>query len=716
MNISPPGPLGQHCSLCSSPLPFEGSVAVVEPCKHMFHIKCATLRAASDSLDGRVPNCPVDHKPLTQLTFRSVSPACQQLLPSEPVTDAREVEVDPRQALRAVVSLRMSIKNGLLDDARALIKSSAITNDTLCAMAKDLFAENDCRGYKSCLELAAIGGHAPAQELLGGLYLQGVHGVSQDYVKARYWLEQSLNNGRTSAIVRLVNLLGRNPDSRGEQEKVQLLEQGAQLEDPFSLFALGEMSLTGECRLIPRDIPKARSLLEKALNRGYGWALKSLIRLLLQGIGGPVEVKRALDLIDSQCKKNDSYGQLVMGDLFLAGSDTKPQHRDIAVYWYDKSAQQDNVYAKVSLSVLRRNEDPQQADDMLLDVMRSHQEFSPVLVKSRISEVFDLMKPQAATGCKSCNKSSNSKSSYDHWQQTLNSQYRAFNEAMAALPGTGVFKPSGNEKTARPATDSVNPSASKIRRLTNNGVVYIKTEPSEQHLFSPQHRIDNRAPLWSAEAAIKKEVTSNNRRTKTDFIKAEIPNHQGLRRQINEAISAYKLLNNDQREQYLTARMSVQIHDGSIIAELKGQREVVACRSIRQWEILGHYAGKIYSEESYRQGAKTMNTTLGNIDRYSVEVTEGNLISGFRCGNITSLINANTDYDRRAGKDKRPVPEQNVTFLRHQNEQGVWLAFIIANRPIEVGQRLWLDYGKPYWDGIRAPIWISDKSDSPPPS
>ena len=706
MNISPSaGPLGQDCSLCNSPLPSEGSVAVVEPCKHVFHIKCATLRAASDSLDGSEPNCPIDHKPLTQLTFRPVSTARQQPVASEPVSDASEVE--PRQALCAVVSLRMSIKNGLIDDARALIKSSAITNDTLYAMAKDLLAENDCRGYKSCLEFAALGGHAPAQELLGGLYLQGEHGVSQDDVKARYWLEQALNNGRTSAVMRLVNLLGRNRDSGREQEQVQLLEQGAQLDDPFSLFALGEMSRTGECRLIPMDTAKARSLLEKALNRGYGWALKSLSRLLLQGIGGPVEVKRALDLIDNQCQKNDSYGQLVMGDLFLAGGDTKPQHRDIAMYWYEKSAQQDNVYAKVSVSVLRRNEDPQQADDMLLDVMRCHQEYSPVLIKSRLTEMFDLMKTQVATG---------SKSGHDHWQQTRSSQYQAINKAVAALPGTAVFKPPGKKKTANPTTDSVGPSASKIRRLTNNGVVYIKTEPPEQHLFSPRHRIDNRAPLWTAEMAIKKEVTSNNRRTKTDFTKAEIPNHQGLRKQINEAISAYKLLNNDQREEYLTTRMSVQIHDGSIIAELKGQREVVACRSIGQWEILGHYAGKIYSEESYRQGVKTMNTTLGNIDRYSVEVTEGNLISGFRCGNITSLINANTNYDRRAGKDKRPVPEQNVTFLRHLNEQGVWLAFIIANRPIAAGQRLWLDYGKPYWDGIREPIWISGKEDSPPPS
>ena len=706
MNISPPGPLGQHCFLCDSPLPSEGSVAVVEPCKHVFHIKCATLRAASNSLDGSVPNCPVDHKPLTQLTFRSVSPGRQHPLPSEPVTAASEAEVEPRQALRAVISLRMSIKNGLIDDAQALIKRSAITNDTLFAMAKELLAENDCRGYKNCLELAALGGHAPAQEVLGALYLKGEHGVSQDDVKARYWLEQSLNNGRSSAIMRLVNLLGRDLGNGREQQQVQLLEQGAQLEDPFSLFTLGEMCLTGECRLIPRDIPKARSLLEKALTCGYGWALKSLSRLLLQGLGGPVEVKRAINLIDNQCQKNDSYGQLAMGDLFLASGDSKPQNRDIAMYWYEKSAQQDNVYARVSVSVLRRNEDPQQADDMLLEVMRRHREFCPVLIKSRITEMFDLMKPEAAA--------KGSKSGHDQWQQTLSTQYQAFNKAVAALPGTDVFKPSGKEKTASPTTDSVGPSASKIRRLTNNGVVYIKTEPPGQHLFSPRHRIDNRAPLWSAEAAIKKEVTSNKKRTKTDFIKAEIPNHQGLRRQINEAISAYKLLNNDQREQYLTERMSVQIHDGSVIAELKGQREVVACRSIRQWEILGHYAGKIYSEESYREGANTMNTTLGNIDRYSVEVTEGNLISGFRCGNITSLINANTNYDRRSEKDKRP--EQNVTFLRHQNEQGVWLAFIIAIRPIAAGQRLWLDYGKPYWDGIREPIWISGKEDSPPPS
>ncbi|USE34837.1 hypothetical protein [Endozoicomonas sp. SCSIO W0465] len=54
----------------------------------------------------------------------------------------------------------------------------------------------------------------------------------------------------------------------------------------------------------------------------------------------------------------------------------------------------------------------------------------------------------------------------------------------------------------------------------------------------------------------------------------------------------------------LQERMSVQKHDGSIFSELKGQEEVVARRDISQWELLGHYAGKQYHDNTYQQGAR----------------------------------------------------------------------------------------------------------------
>ena len=131
-------------------------------------------------------------------------------------------------------------------------------------------------------------------------------------------------------------------------------------------------------------------------------------------------------------------------------------------------------------------------------------------------------------------------------------------------------------------------------------VQIIKTEPVCDHWFNVKHRIDNQAPLWSAEPSIKKEYTEpeQNKINRTYFAQTGIPKNEGIRRGINEAISFYKSLNNEGREHYLNERMSVQKHNGSIFSELKDQDEVIANRDLAQWEILGHYAGKHYSEAS----------------------------------------------------------------------------------------------------------------------
>ena len=236
-----------------------------------------------------------------------------------------------------------------------------------------------------------------------------------------------------------------------------------------------------------------------------------------------------------------------------------------------------------------------------------------------------------------------------------------------------------------------------IRANPFDDIQIIKTEPACNYWFNVKHRIDNQAPLWSAEPAIKKEYTEpeQNKINRTYFTQAGVPKDEGIRRGINEAISFYKSLNNDDREHYLNERMSVQKHDGSIFSELKNQDEVIATRDLAQWEILGHYAGKHFTEVSYHGGANSMGAALTNIDRYSFSTTPGEFISGFRSGNVTTLINACKTYSE-IEKD-RSLPEQNVSFIRHTGAQGEWIVFIIALKEIKAGERLWTDYGKDYW-------------------
>ncbi|USE35562.1 hypothetical protein [Endozoicomonas sp. SCSIO W0465] len=242
----------------------------------------------------------------------------------------------------------------------------------------------------------------------------------------------------------------------------------------------------------------------------------------------------------------------------------------------------------------------------------------------------------------------------------------------------------------------------RSEKKRDDEVIFIKEGITG--LIALPHRINDQAPLWMAEKSVKMEVDEHRQRQTTFFSQIDIPNDRSIRKSINESIAKYQALDGEQREQYLKERMSAQKHDGSIFSELKGQEEVIARRDISQWELLGHYAGKQYHNNTYQQGARVMGATLANIDRYSFTPANDVFISAYREGNITSLINAYSTY---ASKEKNP-PEQNVSFLRHRNQQGQWVVFIIAIKPIPANEILWIDYGEQYWQAARKPIEISD--------
>jgi hypothetical protein len=50
--------------------------------------------------------------------------------------------------------------------------------------------------------------------------------------------------------------------------------------------------------------------------------------------------------------------------------------------------------------------------------------------------------------------------------------------------------------------------------------------------------------------------------------------------------------------------------------------------------------------------------------------------------------------------------------MRHQDNQGIWIVYLIALKDIEAGATLWADYGKDYWEAKCCPIEISDSEDN----
>lgn len=451
LNTRPTGSQSVHkCTLCDLPLFSERQVAVVEPCKHQFHIKCAMARAANDSINNVVPICPIDNRPLTGMSFEPVPEDNPQSTQDESATGAGQAQVpdllsqSERTAIEsspANTMLRCYLRFGQLDNCRNQIQCSAITSDTLSTMMKDFAAEGDRRGYMSCLELVAERGDADAQKKLGSIYLYGQYGASKDNAKARHWLELAANNGNAKAMVPLANMLAFGPDRTSDyySRVVELMEQGAKLDDPDCLFVLSTLCYSGS--------PKARTLLERAVALGNGMALRRLTQMMFKGIGGPVKSDDAISLIYEHCQREDSFGQLVQGDQFFAGNRVPKDLRD-AEFWYKKSAGQGNSDAKVSLSVLLRNDNPQKADELLCEVLKGSQDHRPRLVKRSISEMFELMRPEGRDG-------------FDDWRNKINTHHEEVDKAVAAVTLASNLSAMGMKEDA---TGSVLSSPSEAKK------------------------------------------------------------------------------------------------------------------------------------------------------------------------------------------------------------------------------------------------------------
>lgn len=443
-----------NCTLCDLPLFSERQVAVVEPCKHQFHIKCAMARAANDSINNVVPICPIDNRPLTRMSFEPVPEENPQSTQGESATGAGQAQVPDllSQSERTAIEsspantlLRCYLRWGQLDNCRDLIKFSAITPDTLSTMMKDILAEGDRKGYMSCLELVAESGDADAQKKLGNIYRYGKYGASKDNAKARHWFELAVNNGNPKAMVQLATMLAFTRDRPSDyySRVVDLMEQGAKLDDPDCLYVLSGLCYSGS--------PRSRTLLERAVALGNGMALRRLTQMMFKGTGGPVKSEDAISLIYEHCQRGDSFGQLVQGDQFFAGNKVPKDLQD-AEFWYKKSAKQDNFDAKVSLSVLYRNENPQKADELLCEVLKDCLDNRPRLVKMGISLMFELLRPEGREG-------------FDDWRKKIKTHHEEVDKAVAAVTLASNLTAMGVKEDA---TDSVLSSPSVAKMATDN--------------------------------------------------------------------------------------------------------------------------------------------------------------------------------------------------------------------------------------------------------
>ena len=120
------------------------------------------------------------------------------------------------------------------------------------------------------LETTADGGDWPSATMLGRLFFFGATGVPRDTRRGYEWLLKAADEGKHAPAMALVGgILRRGEEgvtARDAAEALRWFEKGALQKDAASQNGLARMLLHGDG--VPRDIYRAKHLLELAANKG----------------------------------------------------------------------------------------------------------------------------------------------------------------------------------------------------------------------------------------------------------------------------------------------------------------------------------------------------------------------------------------------------------------------------------------------------------------
>ena len=125
-------------------------------------------------------------------------------------------------------------------------------------------------------------GNIKAMHNLGILYING-RGCEVNLGEAYRWIKKAAESGspRSYALCGMMKAEGMG-SKKDAQEALYWLEKGVKADDPRSMFLLGKMLATGDPS-VTSDIPRARTLLETAANRGDADSCLLLFSLIKPG-------------------------------------------------------------------------------------------------------------------------------------------------------------------------------------------------------------------------------------------------------------------------------------------------------------------------------------------------------------------------------------------------------------------------------------------------
>ena len=302
------------CSICQTKLYGQRanskSVSYVNPCRHLFHTNCIYRWATKHT------TCPLGRRAIVSLELHLPLPPDWQTLM---VNSARDGEYDQvlgllkrgapvdancryRETPFAIAAsnkhfsvARLLAEHGSTDwyaqDSMGtmLLRGDGVKKDE--AQAFEWFAKSADQGF------------AEAQFSLGHMYWHG-KGVLKNTALAVDWLKKAVAQESVSAEAMLGDILVHNAPFSDIPRGLELLNNAVHGGSSYAMETLGRIYWQGIH--VNVDLPKARQLLERAVERNYIPAKKSLAGYYLK-LGEKEKLPQVTTLLQSAIDHHSTY-------------------------------------------------------------------------------------------------------------------------------------------------------------------------------------------------------------------------------------------------------------------------------------------------------------------------------------------------------------------------------------------------------------------------
>jgi TPR repeat protein len=246
-------------------------------------------------------------------------------------------------------------QRALAENQRAAAEEQRQQADQILAAASNIFKTSRHRvdpdvqkEFFAVFQTGADHGDAASMGYLGLLYHEGF-GVTQDYVKAREWMEKAADKGDARSMRNLGRLYVNGKDYATAREWYL---KAAGKGDAAAMSDLG--LLYDEGFGVAKDHDTAREWYEKAAEKGDAGAMFNLALVYAKGLGVAQDYMKAREWYEKAAEKGDAGAMLNLGVLYnrgLGGAEDYIKARE----WYEKAADKGNARAMFNLGELYAN-------------------------------------------------------------------------------------------------------------------------------------------------------------------------------------------------------------------------------------------------------------------------------------------------------------------------------------------------------------------------